>query len=233
LHRCGKGIEGQSERWNSAAVETKGKPIGVNSGVAGNRVRYDLLNRVVTFDVAGGIMSKMLGDGEKAGVLARTAIMDWFEGLAGTQEFISAILRKRSTGPTFQSIGFEPDAMEPGSHSGEMFWFGAMACRCQRDLIVGYVESVSGTGLQQRQHLERFDGRSRKDRTLEVSRLENEPVWPHNHRVNKVFALYKTARHRRRNWGCGHLHTFSLDEKQPIKRSLRTDNPFSGAIPFV
>ena len=118
--------------------------------------------------------------------------MNRFEVVPVSQEVVGNSTGQRPAGSTFERISIQPDPLQPAVDRCNMLVLCAVAGRTQSDLVIGDVEMVCSTGLQQRQHLYRLDRRARKDRPSTISCGYQRPIGANNHRIHEVFTLHYT-----------------------------------------
>ena len=73
-----------------------------------------------------------------------------------------------------QIIFAAANAAQPRLDRGDMLFFSGVACTGQRDLALAEIEGIGGPGLDQSKRLERLDGRTGIDRSLQIPRPGND-----------------------------------------------------------
>ena len=80
-------------------------------------------------------------------------------------------------GAAFERTGIEPGGRQHAGGRRDMAGLAAMRRAGKRQFLLAQAVAVRGAGFDQRQRLQRLDGRARKDRPLDVAeRQHGSPV---------------------------------------------------------
>ena len=193
-HGAREGRERQAEGRDAATVGSRGR-VDEASAAHFRLQRPDAaLHRMVGLDVSRRRLAHVAGGREHGGMLARAVVVEAAEGRIGAKQAGPRRRAQGRVGAAFE-IGFaEPHAPEPGGDRLDMGALAIVGSAGERDLGPAHRESIGGTGLDERQRLQRLDGRARIDRPRDVAPSRHDPpVGTHDRGGTAMAALDHVA----------------------------------------
>ena len=152
------------------------------------------LHRMGAPDVAPRRLAQRPRGDQEGGVLAGAHVVDRLPAVAGAHARLG---RGRVIGQVraaFEVVLAEPGARQPAAHHREMGRLAVVRRAGERDLLVRHRIALGGAALDQRQDLDRLDGRARIDHRIGVAPAPHEAAGRVDHRrVHQMPALDRRA----------------------------------------
>ncbi len=138
--------------------------------------------------------AEMKRRGQKPRVLARAVVVDAPGRLAAPDQGIGRVFAHRSLRPAFERAFLDPQSTQPIFQLDDLERRPTMGPTGQGDFRIRELELVGGARFDQRQGLDRLDGRPWEDRPVMVAPgLQHTAIRIGDDRVDSVMALDQAA----------------------------------------
>lgn len=155
-----------------------------------HRVTHHVLNAGAERDIPLGLHAAMNASGQKAGMFARTIIVQGRRLPAALGKLYQDRLLKRPMAAAFERRGIKPRLLQHRSGPRDMFLLTGMRGAGHGEIGILKAEGIRRAAFDQRKSLNGFDGRTRKCRALYIAQRKNIAAIAIDHRDGTTMAAF-------------------------------------------